>query len=136
MPRPLAELPMDTVWCLLFPILLELSARNGLDFTNESEVDEHGSPVRAHGTSQPGGPLAVRMAADQAESRAPCPDLPLSDDASTLPADNGPRTASDGLGAESDFDWDTPLYDPFDRPEGEVVIQAFSPSRSRSPRRA
>ena len=31
---------------------------------------------------------------------------------------------------------DTPLYNPFDRPIGEIIVQACSPSRSRSPRRS
>ena len=54
----------------------------------------------------------------------------------SLPPDDMPSSTSDGLGEEQD-DWmDTPLYDPFDRPEGEVIGQASSPSRSRSPRRA
>ena len=109
MPLPLAELPLDTVWCLLFLILLEPRARSGLD-------DTHASVAGAHGT--------------------PCPDPLFSDEASTFPADDGPSTTSDGLGGEPDYDLDTPLYDPFDRPEGEVVVQVLSPSRSRSPRRA
>ena len=139
MSRPFAELPMDTVWYLFFLTLLELSARNGLDLTNGSEIDEPSSPDRVHVTPPPGGPLVARMEADQTEPSAHCPDPQLSDDTSTLPAEDGPHTERDGHDLEVDadyFDWDTPLYDPFDRPEGEVVVQAFSPSRSRSPRRA
>ena len=30
MPSPLAELPLDMVWCLFFIVLLELRARGGL----------------------------------------------------------------------------------------------------------
>ena len=66
----------------------------------------------------------------------PCADPLLSDEASPLPVDDGPSTTSDGLGDEQDYWLDTPLYDPFDRPDGEVIVQALSPSRSRSPRRA
>ena len=62
-----------------------------------------------------------------------------SDETDTLPADDGPPNVRDGLDFDADADrsyWDTPVYDPFDRLEGEVVVQVFSPSRSRSPRRA
>ena len=66
----------------------------------------------------------------------PCADPLRADEAPPLPLDDVPSTTSDGLGEEQD-DWmDTPLYDPFDRPDGEVIVLASSPSRSRSPRRA
>ena len=46
MPRPVEELSTGTVWCLLFHLLLELSARY---HHNEPEDEEHGSAVlKAH----------------------------------------------------------------------------------------
>ena len=109
MPSPLAELPLGTVWCLLFLSLLELRVRSGGNASNLSGADARGTPG----------------------------DDPLRADAAlSLPLDDVPSTTSDGLGEEQD-DWmDTPFYDPFDRPEGEVIVLASSPSRSRSPRRA
>ena len=83
--------------------------RSGLD-------DSYISVAGAHGT-----PSADRLRTDEA---------------SPLPLDDVPSTTSDGLGGEQD-DWlDTPFNDPFDRPDGEVIALASSPSRSRSPRRA
>ena len=46
-----------------------------------------------------------------------------------------PSLTSDELGEDPDDITDV-LYDPFDRPEGEVIRRAGSSSRSRSPRRA
>ena len=64
-----------------------------------------------------------------------CTDPPFSEEVTLPPAEEVPSTSSDVLVDEPDIEFDT-LYDPFDRPEGEVIVQAFSPSRSRSPRRA
>ena len=109
MPSPLAELPLGTVWCLLFLSLLELRVRSGGDLSTLSGADARGTP---------------------------CDDPLRADEALSLPLDDVPSTTNDGLGEEQD-DWmDTPFYDPFDRPEGEVIVLASSPSRSRSPRRA
>ena len=49
--------------------------------------------------------------------------------------DDMPNLTSDALG-EDQADLTDILYDPFDRPEGEVIRWAGSSSRSRSPRRA
>ena len=49
--------------------------------------------------------------------------------------DDMPNLTSDALG-EDQADLTDILYDPFDRPEGEVIRRAGSSSRSRSPRRA
>ena len=49
--------------------------------------------------------------------------------------DDTPSLTSDELG-EDPADLTDILYDPFDRPEGEVIRRAGSSSRSRSPRRA
>ena len=49
--------------------------------------------------------------------------------------DDMPNLASDALG-EDQADLTHILYDPFDRPEGEVIRRASSSSRSRGPRRA
>ena len=49
--------------------------------------------------------------------------------------DDTPSLTSDELG-EDPVDLTDVLYDPFDRPEGEVIRRAGSSSRSRSPRRA
>ena len=45
----------------------------------------------------------------------------------------GPDVLERNVDADDLLCGDTPLYNPFDRPEGEVIVQAFSPSRSRSP---
>ena len=63
-----------------------------------------------------------------------------SDDGGGLPGDASlhddmPSLTSDELGEEQVDSTDI-LYDPFDRPEGEVIRRAVSSSRSRSPRRA
>ena len=63
-----------------------------------------------------------------------------SDDGGGLPGDASlhddmPSLTSDELGEEQ-VDLTDILYDPFDRPEGEVIRRAGSSSRSRSPRRA
>ena len=52
-----------------------------------------------------------------------------------LPGGDTPSLTSDELG-EDPVDLTDVLYDPFDRPEGEVIRRAGSSSRSRSPRRA
>ena len=63
-----------------------------------------------------------------------------SDERGELPGDASlhddmPNLTSDELG-EDQVDLTDILYDPFDRPEGEVIRRAGSSSRSRSPRRA
>ena len=110
--------------------------RNGFDLTHEPDGEARETNGSAPVISQTCGALVARMTANQEEAGSPRLEPLVTDDASTLPADDGPGAAGDELGVGSDLEWDTPLYDPFDRPEGEVVVQAFSPSRSRSPRRA
>ena len=108
MPSPLGELPLGTVWCLLVLCLLELRLRSGGDVANLAGDDGCGT-----------------LGDDPLHDAVPL----------TLLPDDMPSLTSDGLGEEQDDLMDI-LYDPFDRPEGEVIERASSPSRSRSPRRA
>ena len=108
MTLPLGELPLDTVWCLLVLCLLELRLRSGGDVASLASDDGCGLPGNA-----------------SLHDAVPLPP----------PPDDMPSLTSDGHGEEQD-DLTDILYDPFDRPEGEVIRRASSSSRSRSPRRA
>ena len=108
MPTPLSELPLGTVWCMLFLCLVELRLRSCGDVASLTGEDG-----------------CVLPCADPIHDAVPL----------TLPPDAMPSSTSDGFGEEQD-DLTDILYDPFDRPEGEVIGRLLSPSRSRSPRRA
>ena len=45
-------------------------------------------------------------------------------------------SATEGEGNDDLLIGYEPMYDPFHRPAGEVVVEVFPPSRSRSPRRS
>ena len=74
MPRPLADVPIETIWHMFFLILMELGVRNGLAPPTGTDAVEPVCADRGNVAPLPGGPLVARAAADQDETCMHCLD--------------------------------------------------------------
>ena len=184
MERPLANQPFETLWKILFLILMELGARSGIvsqqddevepheqgeeeDIDNDPEIEEQHESDEEH--DQDGSDTSEVSPA--AIPREPEEELNPNNvgDVNTTPDEPLPthtadthamETGLDGAGnfhaseevvpesdhppahdaadmdeveaQDSDLFGENQLYDPFSRPEGEVVVQVFPVSRSPS----